>query len=224
MHSILDLPLPDSPFEQQRLLLTLRFYEEAVIRETYDDDGVISEVELSPLDVARALAGLNARTGLLPRNILFATQIGQDWRVGMYAEAATRRVSVLGHAYTIPTPPLVFIGGPGLTYRLYALRETDWPTPKTALYHAPFPNLHANHALCRGNVSFPECTPDTIPQAINRFFDSEFNTDLANGKSRRFPRNVVEMWAALDGEPVWPVDDLLPASITLEEAANEPVR
>ena len=205
----------------QNLLVSLDVYAEAVFRTIYRDGRPISFDEVSPLDLARALIGLDVATGLLPPNVLLYGQ-GDGDLVAVYLPPERRVLRLHGEAepLTVPTPPLVFVGR-GSVYCVYALAAEEWPSAKTELYRAPFPNVYGGGRVCRGTVKFPPCGLDVIYQAAALFFDSDFNRDLGNGKSRKEPGDVTALWRALHAESAegYPLDDLVAAGITMEELA-----
>ncbi len=204
----------------QELRVRLDIYDEALFRTSYQDGRPVSFDEVSPLDVAAALSGLDVGAGILPRDVLFYSRAGSGGLVGVYLPPQ-RRILRLGSAaepLTVPTPPLVFAGRDNNFY-VYALAIGDWPTAETELCRAPFPNVYSGGRICRGTVKFPPCGLDTIHRAAALFFESNFNHDLSNGKSRRHPDDVTAMWRALhdEGDEVYLLDDLVAMGKTLGE-------
>lgn len=204
---------------QQLLLMRLDLYPEAILRTTYADGRVVSYDEVSPADVASALAGLDVGTGVLPPNVLFYRQ-GSAERVAVYLPAQVRAVRLDGDPgpLTIPWPPLVFLGQ-GRVYQVFALATGDWPQADTPLCHTPSPNVHTSGNVCQGTVKFPRCSLATVHEAADLFFSSQFNHDLSVGQVSRKHKNVVHLWRELDeaGADTYPLDDLVPTGATLED-------
>jgi len=207
---------PENP--GQTLRLRLDIFDESIIRTTFINGQPAGYDELSPLDVARALADVAPAGGWLPQDTVFL-------RPGLEYRIVIRLIETIwgvrlddGKMFVIPLPPLLFYGR-GKSYYLYALAEENWPTAKTELYHAPFPNVHPDGCICPGSVQFPDCGPDTIHQAADLFFKSAFNHDLDNGKSRACPGSIIEQWRRLDRADAraWPLADLIPHHLTLAE-------
>jgi hypothetical protein len=62
--------------------------------------------------------------------------------------------------------------------------------------------------VCTGSHVFPS-DPARVPE---EFFRSYFSRtgDAARGKSRRHPDDIGALWAELDGQGTYPLDDLVP--------------
>jgi PRTRC genetic system protein B len=141
--------------------------------------------------------------------------------MGVYIEPQVWVVSLRGEKQVlrVPLPGLVFTGR-GYDYSLWAVQGR--PTSAAArLYVAPCPNL-TNQGVCRGNAPFPEAHPNTIWSAVEVFFTSRFNQDLGDGKSKRYPQNVLNMWRHLsqNGAEEYPLTDLVETNFTLERLIN----
>lgn len=221
-YNLADVPA-GQPMEPQQLLVDLQIYTEAIFRTLYQNNKPVQRDELHPLDLARALANLDSGTGLLPPDVLFYNQSGQLPKLGIFLPPRVQNLHVDGRrgpeTYTIPLPACIFVGR-GYEYQVFALDTIRWPQPQTPLYRAPLPNVYLEPTgrVCHGTVEFPAAAPTTIHQAANLFFASQFNSDLGNGKSRRFSTDVVAMWAAVASQNLieYPVDDLVPTDLTLE--------
>lgn len=138
---------------------------------------------VSASDVARAFNVFNASTGLLPPDVLFWTQVGNQMRLGIYLPPAVRALHfAIRRVETVraPMPGFIFVGQ-GTKYWIYAVVER--PTNHIcALFRAPLPNVNDNGSICAGTVKFPVCDANTIHDAANLFFESAFNLDLSVGK------------------------------------------
>lgn len=214
-------------FQPQDLLVEFQIYTESIWRTCYQGNKPLQRDEVDPLELARALAGLDSGTGLLPQNILFYRQAGQQIHLGLYLPPAVQILHVDGQkqtAYQIPVPPLVFTGQ-NKTYRLYALARPGWPEPETPLYRAPFPNVYnqltryERSGICHGSAEFPVAAPETIRPAAQLFFESRFNHDLAQGKSKKYPQSVLLLWQEIVDSKLdaYPVNDLVPADLKMED-------
>lgn len=134
-------------------------------------------------DVARAFNLFNTSTGILPPDVLFWTQVGNQARLGIWLPPARRALHFeikRRETLRVPLPGLVFVGQ-GQRYSIFAVAERPTST-LTALFHAPLPNVNNNGLICAGTVKFPICASDTIHAAADLFFASAFNLDLAEGK------------------------------------------
>lgn len=197
------------PYQVQQLRLDL--YDESIVLTRYAEGIPISSYEVSPEDVAAAFAGAPMSTGLLPPGCVFYTRRGGRERIGVYLPPQVRALTVTAKGehttFQVPLPGFIFTGW-GSEYNIYAVSE--YPARQLAmLYHAPVSNVYENGRICTGDVSFPACASDTVHQAVGLFFESNFNFDLSNGKSRKYDC-VVEMWRDLDKARAqeYPLDDL----------------
>lgn len=199
-----------------KLLMRLDLYNDTILARQYDQGQPGPAYALDPLDVAACIGGLAISTPPLPRNCLFWQKSGDGERLAVYCEPRVWTVNVSEgkerQRLAVPMPGLVWVGC-GLTYGLYAVKGSEWPSPETALWTAPVPNMSGS--ICRGNVEFPAAGAATIWAALGLFFESDFNSHLSNGKSLAHRENVLGQWTALAGAEVWPEDDLVHTQMTL---------
>ena len=128
--------------------------------------------------------------------------------MGVYVPPARRTVQLAGKALDIPLPGLVFVARGGAQYAIYAVKARP-SEPSERLFHAPLPNIYADGRICAGNVAFPAGGVKTVRQAVQLFFESDFNGDLANGKSEKYHDDIRRMWAEVAGQDVYPLADLV---------------
>ena len=186
------------------------------------DDGVTRTKLVSALDVAHALAReLELATGLLPRDALWWARTPTGVRVAVWREPrvwAVRLKAEFGarpRRFKLPMPGLVFVCGPrGVDPHVFAAAARP-RGPRDQLFCCPTYNVFRTGRICTGTHPFP-ADADRVPDA---FFESFFSRtgDTAGGKSRRHPEDVGELWAELDGEAEFPVDDLVP-QLTVADA------
>jgi hypothetical protein len=187
---------------------------------------------IDPDEAAAAIGNVNLTSGLLPRECLFWGKLEGTDRIGIYIPPQVWPVVVrdeplptsthpaaAGQAWRVPLPGLIFVGH-SYDYSLWAV--TERPAVESApLYLAPCPNVSLK-GVCRGNAPFPKAAPATIWQAVEVFFGSKFNQDLANGKSRSHPGNILDQWRALNqaGAETYPLEDLVLTDITLRRLVH----
>lgn len=198
---------------QQQLKLRLDIFTESMVVTRYAEGVPTIAYEVAPDDVASAFSGQPINTGLLPEGCLFYGRSGGQERLAILLPPSRQQVTAEAkgqiRAYAIPLPWLLVLGQ-GTTYHIWALPRRP-STLSAPLYHAPLPNVRNDGSICVGSVSFPICTPTTIAQAVDLFFESNFNRDLASGKSRAHYEDVLELWAQLEGAETFNSDDLMPA-------------
>jgi hypothetical protein len=199
-----------------RLEARLDLFTDFVVLSKFFAGEVSEQYVVDPAEVAAALAGLDLGSGLLPENCLFWSKKGGWERLGLYLPPQTWLVTVRDEdqAWRIPLPGLVFTGHE-YHYSLWAV--TDRPADsRTPLYLAPCPNV-SPEGVCRGSAPFPRAASTTIWQAVEVFFSSKFNRDLANAKSQAYPDCILDQWRALNraGAETYPTADLVQTRLTL---------
>jgi PRTRC genetic system protein B len=200
------------PMQSPRLRLD--FYQTAVLLSRWEENGRIIAHPVSAHDVVSACVNIALGSGLLPPNTLFWKQQANRPLIGIYVPARRWRMRVDSanrdgaRTYHIPSPPLVFVGSDN-AYQIFAVKRR----PRDAherLYHAPCPNVHHHGGICSGNTPFPVCLPQTIKAALSIFMENSlFNGDLSRGKCHRYPDDVRELWAALEGKKRFPLSELV---------------
>jgi hypothetical protein len=91
---------------------------------------------------------------------------------------------------------------------VWALRENQCH-PQSPLYHAPFPNIYPNGAICFGQNHPPAVSEQSFDDVWKLFLDAPFNRDLCSGKSVASPTDITEQLRALVGTPEYPLEDLV---------------
>jgi hypothetical protein len=210
-----ELDLPAEDYAHLRLRLDL--YDDFVAATKFQDGQAQPPFMVDPAELAAALGGISLGSGVLPPETLFWSMVDGWPRIGVYLEERVWSLPVRDYqeALAVPLPPLVFIGH-RYDYTVWAV--TGRPGgPNTPVYVAPVPNVALDTGVCRGNAPFPGAGPGTIWQAVEVFFTSRFNQDLANGKSKAHPENVLEQWRALHQAQaaVYPPDDLVQTNLTI---------
>lgn len=214
-----DLYLPEFKWDEAdyaSLEARLDLYSDFLLMTRFTAGQATDRFIVDPTDLAAALAGLNFNTGLLPENTLFWHRKDGQPGLGVYLPPHHRLVSIRAEAraWRIPLPGLVFAGR-GYHYQIWAAPERPTRLDQP-LYLAPLPNV-SPEGVCLGNAPFPQAEPATIYQAVDTFFNSRFNHDLSNGKSRQFPDRIIDHWRVLHESQAdtYPVEDLIGTNLTL---------
>jgi PRTRC genetic system protein B len=164
-------------------------------------------------DVQNSLGGADIDTGWIERGILRCGYCAEgDWFV-YHAEAQKKTLQVRMEngrvrKLTLPLPPTVLIGV-GRRYYLFAVPGEL--SPGSSLAAAPFPNIHDSGLICWGQNVAPRAHHRHAGTAWRLFFESPFNGDLANGKSKKYAQDVRRMLAevARGKTDRYPADDLV---------------
>ena len=168
-------------------------------------------------DVANAFRGHGGlTTGLLPTGLLFLTEARGRQRLGYWVEPARRTLKIAarrGRSVRVRAwlPGLLLVGQ-GREYWVYAAAARP-EGERDLLYHAPLPNVHGTGLICQGSVAFPKATAAAMPSAAAAFLESEFNSDLAEGKVRNHRGTLLAFLRSLRGR--FPAGRLVPAGVTV---------
>jgi hypothetical protein len=199
--------------EEDPLRLRLDFYHESVLLHDYGK-GIVRTRLVSALDVAHALAReLDLSTGLLPPDTLWWSRTASGTRLALWREPrvwlARLRASydARPRRLRLPMPGLIFICMPARQAPyIFAAKERP-RSLDDALFHTPAYNVFDSGRVCPGTHAFP-ADPSKIPE---EFFHSYFSAtgDTARGKSQRYPDDIGQLWNEIDGQPTYPLDDLV---------------
>jgi PRTRC genetic system protein B len=117
----------------------------------------------------------------------------------------------------VPLPGLVLASQKSQALSVVAVKCYGRPGKDTPLFHAPLPNVSERGAVCLGSTEVAAFDPFSEDMPWNAFWGSAFSGHQVAGKSRGFPEDVRLLLLGLDNEPAFPLDDLEPAGITLQE-------
>lgn len=219
-----DVPHEDEEYASIQMRLDL--YEDLIVATRYKAALPDATFVVDPMDLASALGNLQVGTGLLPKGCVFWSKRGRKERLAIYIEPRVWPVSVSREKRTwhVPLPGLIFLGH-GREYQIYAVKEAPADDVRLALYTAPVPNMQTSggRAICQGTAPFPVASSKTIWQAATVFFESGFNADLGQNKSRKYDKNILRMWRVLNRARAteYPLDDLVRSGLTLNHLLEE---
>ena len=204
--------LPESlAIPPDQLKLRLDFYQDSIMM-TLLEDGLITTRMVSALDIARALAqDLTFSSGLLPPEGLWWSTGREGPVVALWRSPKVWRVAVQQEAlaaprrFSLPMPGLVFVCKPAAPPWVWAAKKRP-VSPGDLLYHAPVYNVFQDGRSCPGTHQYgPDM--DRIPEEFFMAFFSRAGD--AQGRSKRFPGDLLAWWGALDGKRRYPLDDLV---------------
>lgn len=180
----------------------------------------------SPLtreELGEIMAGMAQHTafgsGFIPPEIL-------AYRPGITGEASyviwckpgimRLRHTDLEQPLTVPHPALLLAVEGDSRLAVFALKGKTRPTPKAALYKAPFWNMmQRGGAACIGSCR-PPSPASSLEEKIKAWraiwFDSTFSHLLS---AKYGKKSLGELWAKLDGKKEFPVEKLIASNITL---------
>ncbi len=205
---------PETEVEEDPLRLRLDFHQDSVVVHDYGK-AVVRTKLVSAIDVAHALASeLDLSTGLLPPDTLWWAKTSSGMRVALWREPRVwkvrlrERYDAKPRRLKLPMPGLVFVCIPA-RQAPYVFAAMSRPRSEDdQLYHCPAYNVFDSGRVCTGSHLFPT-DPSKVPEA---FFESHFSVtgDTARGKSQRHGEDIGLLWAELDGQPDYPLEDLVP--------------
>ena len=197
---------------RDELQMQLEVYKETILLRGFEDDSNWVRTVSADAIANVFTQHLGFSSGLLPQEALWWNQgeTGQVvalWRPPQVWSVALQREAFKPPArLRLPMPGLVFVCSPGRAPWVYAAaqRPTD---PEQHLFRAPAFNVFRDGRVCPGSHRFPE-EVDLIPEG---FFQSFFSlTGDTHNRSKKHPENLIALWEELDGQTVYPTEDLVP--------------
>lgn len=153
-------------------------------------------------ELASALLQRAAHGGFLPETVLYIHGDVLVWWVPPARRHIAFRVGD-DHAESfggtergeaVPTPGLVFAAS-SRAWRVWAVKGARRPSPKTALFQAPFFNVDAHGHICQGNAPVPEgTTVEKIDAWNDAFLRSYFTHPNVAGKLLRYRGGSYAFW------------------------------
>lgn len=209
------LTLPLEAYDLPRVSLTLT--DETAWLTCFDNKGRPGATyPVAPDAVANAFRRERVCTGLLPDNTLWWLKNGPEEQLAVWLPPSRRTLALgvshnLQH-FSVPLPGFVF-AGVGHNYFIWAAPERP-VSPGYRLLNAPLPNVYPDGKVCAGTVKFPLCSADTIYQAVELFWTSEFNSDLGAGRVLN-AANSATFLRSLRRAKEFPLERLLPSNDTI---------
>ena len=197
---------------RDELTARLDFYQDSIIFYLVDGSTIKTRM-VSARDVTMALLQeVPMTSGLLPQDVLWWSHGKNGPEVALWRSARVWQVALQLEAFQpprrlkIPMPGLIFVCSPGRPPRVYAAKKRPTSQHET-IYHAPLFNVFSRGDTCPGTHRYPLDVAE-IPES---FFTSFF-TPAANyqGRSKRYPDNLQQLWEELDGKKRYPLKDLVP--------------
>ncbi len=201
-----ELGIPPDP-----LRLRLDFHHQSTVMTFFQGD-LVTTKQVDAMDVAHALASdLSFGSGLLPPDTIWWQNTRGGPVFALYVTPKTRTLALqedikkLPRRFNVPLPGLIFLCTPGQPPWVVACKRK--PTKESDIvYHAPLCNIFRNGRSCPGSHKYPTRVADIVQSFFISFFSA--TADL-QGRSQKFPKNVIDLWKFLDGKRQFPTDDLV---------------
>lgn len=180
---------------------------------------------LNSTDVAVAFGDVRLDSDWMDAGVLrWGRSEAGPWYVYSAPERRKFEVIVSDEKLVIPLPRLVMLAI-GKSYYIWAVK-TEWVTPSSGLFRAPFPNVSNGGAICWGGNTPVEANPGKARKMYERFLQTPFNRDWSDGKSKKHPTDVRQVLKELSDNQAhsFPLDDLVSADITLERVIDAKMR
>ncbi len=193
-------------------------------------EGEVSYKFVSPASVRAAFSNETIDTGWLSGVKRWGIGRRGEWSV-VFIPAGRRKLLLTGlpgrqaghkseTEIELPLPALVFLVYGDELYVWAVKKEFD---PAARAWKAPFPNVYNDGKVCLGGNSI---RGRSALEAIEVYWTSAFNGDLASGHSHSFPNDVREMWRVVAERDCkrYPSTDLVSAGGTVNEVVMSIVR
>ena len=192
----------------------IQFFKETVRIITYDNNGAGTVKMVSAMDVAKTLSSaISLDTGLLPSDTLWwaasqPTPVYALWRSPRKWKVALQlKPFEPAERLEIPMPGLIFICQAGRPPRIYAAKKRP-VRYEDKVYKAPLFNVFADGRSCPGNHKYP----DHITEIPESFFLAFFTlAGDAGERSKKYPKDLADLWHEIDGTKQFPTADLVPS-------------
>lgn len=174
-----------------------------------------------------AMTGGKTKRQLLPDRLLFSDVTRLLWwsparRETIYFSTADKAFNLELTGKVVAHPPLVFRATGG-NISVFALEHSARPTLDTPLFVAPYCNLYASGAMCRGDVKLPGALdPSQIAGWERAFFDSRFTHSNLMGqlKMTQHKDGHNGLWRAMRGVQEFDPKYLTPTKWTVSHFLN----
>jgi PRTRC genetic system protein B len=205
--------LPDSlELPPDELEVRLDFYGDSVVLYSLDK-GVIHTQMVSARDITMALLSeVPLSSGLLPPDALWWKQGREGPVVALWRGPRVWPVALQlepfkpPRRFKLPMPGLIFLCSPGRPPLVYAAKKRPGDA-KQFIYHAPLFNVFQDGRTCAGTHRYPTNVEETPESFFTSFFTKEASHQ---GRSKKYPKDLLALWEELDGKKRYPLGDLVP--------------
>lgn len=195
------------------LQVRLDFYGDSVMLYSLEKDVIRTKI-VSARDIAMALLSeVPLSSGLLPQDTLWWKQGKEGAELALWRSPRVWAIALQLEAFKparrfkLPMPGLIFICSPGRAPRVFAAKKRPRDAHQV-IYHAPLFNVFGDGRTCAGTHKFP-VDVEKIPES---FFTSFFTREaIYGGRSKKYPKDLLQLWDELDGQKRYPLGDLVPA-------------
>lgn len=221
-------------YRPKKILAVLQTPSRKVYVEAYDLDEDNRPINAHPMslqdsaelaDIFNSSRQLNKNylqsEGLMPENILYLSTQGTGFAIWHTSPRKVRLRFIKD--LEIPSglvwiPPMIWKATKD-DLSVFAI-NTDRPTLKTQLHHAPFFNIYSDGSVCMGTVDIQTAASNSLESFIENwqsyFFDSYFSHLL--GKRSPVRGNIIQLWKGLvETGKKFPLSELIKTTLTVED-------
>jgi len=151
--------------------------------------------------LAAALGERAEPAGFLPQELLWHADRQLLWWLPPGKRHIVFRVPEFGNERhgVVPHPGLVFYASPR-RWRVWAVKGDERPTPQTALWRAPYLNVHVDGDICAGTGEVPQHhSIDSLDDWNRAFFSSAFSHLTDNDPLVDYELGPGSFWLAMLG-------------------------
>lgn len=121
-------------------------------------------------ELAALLLNEDSSAEFLPESFLFSSRTVLAW----YRRPALHDLPFSGERIRAPLPGLIFIAAANQSFRCFAFKGSQRPTPDTELFYAPLGNVYRGGTFCTGSGNVPrDVRRENIPAWENFVLESE---------------------------------------------------
>ncbi|MDP1973760.1 MAG: PRTRC system protein B [Sediminibacterium sp.] len=165
-------------------------------------------------------------SGVLPSNVLYVNSKNEG-KVVWFTPASKRdllfntSLGIASGAYYLPA--LLWKATKEHLY-VFALKSNKRPTDKTAIFKAPFFNIHESGQVCMGTVDIDVEDEDDLQSFINHWENYFFNSHFSHllGEITPIKGNIVQLCQSLQQTgSIFPLTELIPLNKTVKNIIHE---
>jgi len=203
------------------LMARLDFYRDSILLYVLDKTVTTTRMVSGREVITALLSKVPLGTGILPPDALWWEQSKYGVEVGIWEPPKIWTLALQleplkpPERFKIPMPGLIFGCMPARPPRVYAAKRRP-KTSRDVVYHAPLFNVFLSGETCQGTHKYPSNILEIPKSFMVSFFTAAANH---SGRSKKYPKDLLDLWKALQGEKKYPMEDLVKVA-NMEDVIN----